>query len=388
MAIKYFLLIVSIVWCVTTPGLVRAESVVPGDLIKTAKNPTVYYYGYDGKRHAFPLEKVYFSWYSNFNGIKTVTDGELAGMPLGHNIVVRPGTWLVKLVTDPKVYAIEPEGTLRHITSAAQASDLYGPAWNGRVIDLPDAFYSDYRDSGALPAGRHPTGTVFRYTSEADNTYLLTNGYSRRFASLVSWSGYHYNSQFTLDVPYQTYRYTTGADLDQFKVALGDTAQTLMADERSDFADYRKAGETNPQPQDHGLKGEYFDGKNFNKLKLTRVDGEINFDWGLSNPALGAINDADDFSIRWSGEVNIDYSGEYSFFVYSDDGVRLYIDNQLVVGNWTNHKARWDKGSIYLSEGRHRLQLEYFDQGQHAIMKLAWKQQGNIIPNSVLYADR
>lgn len=384
---SFFFIIAALLWSLAAPGSVQAETVVPGDLMKTATSATVYYYGYDGKRHAFPLEKVYFSWYSNFSGIKIVTDGELAGMPLGRNIVVRPGSWLVKLITDPKVYAVEPEGTLRHITSTAQASDLYGPTWHSRVIDLPDAFYADYRDGGALPASRHPTGTVFRYTGE-NNIYLLTNGYSRRFASLVSWSAYHYSDQFTLSVPYQSYRYPSGADVDQFKVALSDTAQTLMANERNDFSDYRKPGDADPQPQEHGLKGEYFDGKNLNQLKLTRIDSEINFDWGLNNPAMGALADADDFSVRWSGEINVSYSGEYTFYVYSDDGVRLYIDNQLVVGNWTNHKARWDNGTIYLNEGRHRLQLEYYDQGQHAIIKLAWKQQGTIVPNSVLYADR
>lgn len=386
MNIKPFVLVGVILWSLIVPGLARAESVVPGDLIKTANNPTVYYYGYDGKRHTFPFEKVYFSWYSDFSGIKIVTTADLAGMTLGRNIVVRPGTWLIKIITDPKVYAVEPEGILRHITSAAQASDLYGPAWNGRVIDVPDAFYSDYKDGGALPAGRHPTGTIFSYTGE-NNTYLLTNGYSRRFASLVSWSGYHYNNQFTLNIPYQTYRYATGDDIEQYKVVLGDTAQTLMVDERGEFSEYRKTDDSNYQAQEHGLKGEYFDGKNFNKLKLTRVDSDIDFSWGISNPAVGAITDPDDFSIRWSGEINITYSGEYSFYTYSDDGVRLYIDNQLIINNWTNHKARWDKGTIYLSEGRHRLQLEYYDTLQHAIIKLAWKQQGTIIPTSVLYAD-
>jgi|GEM_PF-1487876 len=387
MHIKPFVLISVILWSLIVPGLAKAESVVPGDLVKAAKNPTVYYYGYDGKRHAFPFEKVYFSWYSDFSGVKVVADADLAGMPLGKNIVVRPGTWLIKIVTDPKVYAVEPEGRLRHITSTAQAGDLYGATWNSRVIDIPDAFYSDYQDGGELTAGRHPTGTIFSYTGES-NTYLLTNGYSRRFASLTSWSGYHYNNQFTLSIPYQTYRYSTGDDIEQYKVALSDTAQTLMADERSEFGDYRKAGDTGAQPQDHGLKGEYFDGKNFNKLKLTRVDSEVNFTWGISNPAAGAIIDPDDFSVRWSGEINISYSGEYSFYTYSDDGARLYIDNQLVINNWTNHKARWDKGTIYLNEGRHRLQLEYYDALQHAIIKLAWKQQGTIIPSSVLYADR
>ena len=58
-------------FCLPQPSL--AVELVPGDLIKTAGSPTVYYYGYDGKRHAFPYEKIYYSWYSDFSGIKTVT---------------------------------------------------------------------------------------------------------------------------------------------------------------------------------------------------------------------------------------------------------------------------------------------------------------------------
>jgi uncharacterized repeat protein (TIGR01451 family) len=55
----------------------------------------VYYYGTDGKRHAFPSDKVFFTWYADFNAVQTVTSDEMAHLPLGKNVTYRPGSRMV-----------------------------------------------------------------------------------------------------------------------------------------------------------------------------------------------------------------------------------------------------------------------------------------------------
>lgn len=377
------LFLFSLVLFFPVPSL--ALSLTPGDLVKTSNNPTVYYYGYDGKRHAFPNEKIYFSWYSGFSGVKTVTKDELASLTLGKNILVRPGTYLVKLITDPKVYAVEPLGKLRALVSPAQANDLYGINWQAWVIDLPEAFYSDYQDGGVLDGNKHPTGTVFRYQGEP-SFYLLTNGYSRKFVSLVFWSNYRFNDKFILSVPYQDFNYLRGDDIDQYQVALTDTAQTLMESEAADLINYSK-GSSNSYSSGtiNGLRGTYYNGLNFESKIFERVDNQINFNWALGNPGNGVNNDF--FSIRWQGELQVNESRDYTFYIYADDGARFYVDGQAVIINdWlTNHG--WDSGSIYLNSGRHSVKLEYYENQYDAVIKLYWNNQTDLIPSNNLYAN-
>src|SRR3989338_9496783 len=81
-----------------------------GDLIKMAGLSSVYYLAADGKRYVFPNESTYFSWYSDFSGVITIPQSELESYPLGANVTVRPGTKLVKITTNPKVYAVTSNG--------------------------------------------------------------------------------------------------------------------------------------------------------------------------------------------------------------------------------------------------------------------------------------
>src|SRR3989344_5645398 len=122
----------------------RAATIVPGDLIK-ASGATVYYHATDGKRYVFPTEKTYFTWYADFGNVKTITDAELAAIPIGGNVTYRPGVKLLKITTDPKTYAIDAGKTLRWITTEEAAKQLYGNDWATKVDDLPDPFFINYK---------------------------------------------------------------------------------------------------------------------------------------------------------------------------------------------------------------------------------------------------
>ncbi|MDZ4229893.1 MAG: hypothetical protein U1C53_02025, partial [Candidatus Veblenbacteria bacterium] len=110
-----------------------------------ASTDTVYYCGADGKRYVFPNQRIYLSWYENFSGVVQVTDEVLATIPLGGNATYRPGVRMVKLQTDPKVYAVDKGGVLRHVTTPEVAASMYGAKWNTYVDDLSDAFFVNYR---------------------------------------------------------------------------------------------------------------------------------------------------------------------------------------------------------------------------------------------------
>ncbi len=115
-----------------------------GDLIK-ASGPTVYYFAPNGKRFVFPNDKTYFTWYTDFSSVKRISDGALSQIPLGGNVTYRPGYKMVKITTDPKVYAVDQNGVLRWVKTQQLAESLYGLAWKNRIDDVPDSFFVNYR---------------------------------------------------------------------------------------------------------------------------------------------------------------------------------------------------------------------------------------------------
>ncbi len=137
-----------------------------------------------------------------------------------------------------------------------------------------------------------------------------------------------------------------------------------------------------------GLMAEYFNNQNLTDRVLTRVDSNVNFNWatGSPNSQIGANT----FSVRWTGEIESRYSETYTFNTRSDDGVRLYIDNQLVIDQWNDHAATNHTGSIFMEAGvRYDIRLEYYENGGNAEMRLRWSsasQNFEVVPQSQLYA--
>ncbi len=136
---------------VTTPGTAGlyanhlVKLVCPAGFIDV-NHPckAVYFVGSDGKRHAFPNERVFFTWYTNFDGIIELNSTDLSAIVLGANVNYRPGVRMVKFTTLNKVYAVGRYGSLRWVTTEAIATSLYGSAWNTRIDDISDTFYTDY----------------------------------------------------------------------------------------------------------------------------------------------------------------------------------------------------------------------------------------------------
>lgn len=135
------------------------DEALPGSLIKLAcdagadvNDPckAVYYFGDDGKRHAFPNEKVYFTWYTDFDDVIIVTDDYMASLMLGKNVTYHPGTKMVKFITVNTVYAVGEDGKLRAIGSEEIAASIYGSTWNKKIDDISDAFFGNYKFGDAI----------------------------------------------------------------------------------------------------------------------------------------------------------------------------------------------------------------------------------------------
>lgn len=157
-------------------AMTNAPSAVfsPGDLIKGESFSAVYYYASNGKRYVFPNEKTYFTWYTDFSTVKTLSDAQLGVIGIGGNVTYKPGYKMVKITTDPKVYAVDRGGILRHVTSQELAETLYGLNWQSDIDDVPDAFFTNYRIGTAIEvASDYVPGDVQTLTPSIAEDKLL-----------------------------------------------------------------------------------------------------------------------------------------------------------------------------------------------------------------------
>lgn len=136
-----------------------------------------------------------------------------------------------------------------------------------------------------------------------------------------------------------------------------------------------------------GLNATYFDNIDLTGTTFTRVDPTIAFDWGLGSP--NAAIQPDTFSARWTGQVRAEFSQTYTFHVLSDNGVRLWVNNQLIIDRWIDVPPAEYTGSIDLvANTRYDIRLEYFEAYGGASVTLSWSGASTpkqLIPSANLY---
>ncbi len=125
------------------------------------------------------------------------------------------------------------------------------------------------------------------------------------------------------------------------------------------------------QPQSFSnWKGEYFNNASMTAPALfVRDDPVVDFDWGLEPPIAGF--NADDFSVRWTRSLDFP-AGRYQFNIRTDDGVRLWVNNQLVIDEWRDQTEATFSTGVTLPGGPVPLKLEFYDSRDKAYVMLDW----------------
>jgi hypothetical protein len=134
-----------------------------------------------------------------------------------------------------------------------------------------------------------------------------------------------------------------------------------------------------PQAQlyaaDEGLRGSYHNGTGLSALAFTRMDDQVDFQWGDGTPDPVLLPGA--FSIRWTGRIRARQGGNYSFHTVSDDGLRLYVNNQLLIDDWLARPLAERTGAIVLAAGQtYNLTLDYLNNPGSATVALLWTPPG------------
>jgi hypothetical protein len=136
-----------------------------------------------------------------------------------------------------------------------------------------------------------------------------------------------------------------------------------------------------------GLLGQYYRGKGFRELILSRTDATVDSStWtgGSPHPSVPA----DHFSARWSGWVEAPSSGPFTFYATIDDGVRLWIDGELLINDWEDTPGVHTCTVSLRANHKHEIRLEFYENAGGATCQLAWSGPGvtqSIIPTARLY---
>lgn len=138
--------------------------------------------------------------------------------------------------------------------------------------------------------------------------------------------------------------------------------------------------------------GEYYDSRwPLAEPRLTRHDLEINFEWGTGSP--DPVIPADDFAVRWTRTADFE-GGGYRFWAVHDDGLKVWVDEQVIIDQWYDQPAylEWTTlepvggvtttvyhkepivhyGDVQLASGSHRVKVEYYEHGKNAVIELGW----------------
>jgi hypothetical protein len=136
-----------------------------------------------------------------------------------------------------------------------------------------------------------------------------------------------------------------------------------------------------------GVKAQYYNGMNFENLVLTRIDPQINFSWGDPGSPDPKVN-VDQFSARWTGEIEAAFTETYTFYTTSDDGARLWVNGQQIVDSWVDQSPTEHSGKIDLVAGNtYSFVMEYYENGGGATAQLSWSSPSTpkqIIPQAAL----
>ena len=139
-----------------------------------------------------------------------------------------------------------------------------------------------------------------------------------------------------------------------------------------------------------GINGAYYQNLTlYGYPAVKRIDSNISFDWSTVPPVSGwALTN---YSVRWTGRLIAKATEQLTLYTYSDDGVRLWFNGNLIINNWTNHGGTENSFVVSVVAGqKYDLQVEYFQGSGGAAVKLSWSSPTitkAVIPSSSLIPD-
>jgi hypothetical protein len=244
------------------------------------------------------------------------------------------------------------------------------PEWKGE-------YYANNRLAGQPTLIRNDANIDFNWGAGAPAAGLPADNFSVRWTRQLTYSAGHY--RFTIEVDDGARLWVDGnLIIDQWRDGVGSYSGDIYLSEgrhRVQVEMYEHTGGAMARlrwARQEGFpewKGEYFANRRLaGGPSLVRNDLKIDFDWGAGAPAAGLP--ADGFSVRWTRQLHFPV-GTYRFSVAVDDGVRLWVDDRLIIDQWHDGIGSYS-GDVYLDEGKHQVRMEMYEHTGDAKARLGW----------------
>ncbi len=139
-----------------------SATVPPGSLISAESLSFLFWYGKDCKRYAIQTDDVFHSWFPSVRFrplIRSLSDAQVAAIPLAGNITYRAGTRLIKIASDTKIYAVARNGVIHWIPREETIVQIFGSDWQRLLVTVYDVLFVDYTVGYSInsPADFNPT---------------------------------------------------------------------------------------------------------------------------------------------------------------------------------------------------------------------------------------
>jgi len=141
---------------------------------------------------------------------------------------------------------------------------------------------------------------------------------------------------------------------------------------------------TPSQGSGNGLYGQFFANTGLTGAAVaTRTDQNLDFNWAGASPNAGVATT--NWSAKWTGAVHPPTTGSYTFSLTSDDGSRLYVNGQLVIGNWADQGSTTKTGTVTLTAGQAAtVEVDYYQGGGSDNLTLGWQVPGQSLQDQAV----
>jgi hypothetical protein len=315
-------------------------------------------------------------------------------------------------------YALS-QGALKEIFDSSKPSDYDPQSWLKNERGLTAEYFSDFDMTNCVHKKIVPN-IDFKWGEQPPVSEITDNSYAVRWSGFIQpvYSGM-YNFKVNSDSPVKVwvnnrlildkdldsgiiltagqsypvkieYRHTNGNAYISLAWSNYDVPPDIIPQDRLLISESNGTYPPETNGSGNGLKGEYFNNTDFTGSSLTRLDPRICFDWTGYSPDSSIRSN--DFSARWTGMIEPRYTGTYTFHAITDDGVRLWVNDKLIIDEWKGIPMQEHRGTIDLEAWKkYNIKMEYYEGIVRAGAILEWSsdsQKREVIPQSQLYCDK
>ena len=287
-------------------------------------------------------------WDATYDGIAAANAGLDLEMPTGR--FMNPQT-LVAAVNEGKVSVATIDDKVRRILRTA----------------IEFGFFDSPQQDASIPAYSQPGRELVRQEARESMVLLKNSGNllpldKARVKTIAVLGPDSYPAVPGGGGSSQTMPFNAVSFMEGISNYLGTNARVLYAVDNPPLAEvYQRRQFVTAPGGEPGLKAEYFNNQDLEgSPALLRTDRLVAFDWGEGS--YSADGPVDHFSARWTGYFIPKTSDDYRFYTSSDDGVRLFIDDEQVINDWQRHAETLNSYTRHLEGGHaYKIRLEYFE---------------------------